>query len=198
MRTEEFDYHLPEHAIAQRPAERGRSRLLVLDAEGEARHRHVSDLVDALRPGDLLVVNDTRVIPARLFARRPGGGSTELLLLEKLGPRGWLALARPAKRLRPGTALRLVPEAGDDAPPARAGETAAALGTSPAPAVQATVKAKLADGRVELDFDRELEPHLEELGHVPLPPYIRRPDDPDDRSSYQTVYARHDGSAAAP
>ncbi len=118
LRTADFDFELPESAIAQRPVERGRSRLLVVDApEDSGRHRQIGDLPSILRPGDLLVVNDTRVLPARMFARRQlrrsGGGQTEpggkieLLLVEKHGPRTWDALARPARRLRPGVQLEL-------------------------------------------------------------------------------------------
>ncbi|MCP3959398.1 MAG: tRNA preQ1(34) S-adenosylmethionine ribosyltransferase-isomerase QueA [bacterium] len=175
LRASDFDYRLPESLIAQAPAGRGHSRLLVLDAEGEARHRTVADLPGLLRPGDLLVVNDTRVIPARLFARRrPGGGSVELLLLEKLETSTWEALAKPAKRARTGTVLELDSGLG------------------------AEVEAEGESGRRRLHFSSEVEPHLERLGHVPLPPYIRRGDEAADRASYQTVYARHPGAVAAP
>ncbi|MEM9554405.1 MAG: tRNA preQ1(34) S-adenosylmethionine ribosyltransferase-isomerase QueA [Acidobacteriota bacterium] len=176
MRTDDFDYSLPDDAIAQRPAPRGTSRLLVLDEppDSTARHRRVADLPELLRAGDLLVVNDTRVVPARLFGRRPGGGRAELLLLEKTAPREWQALARPAKRLRPGVRVTI-----DDAP-----ATAEILGR---------------DGEMtRLRFDVEIEPHLDTAGHVPLPPYIQRADDAADRTTYQTVFARHDGAVAAP
>lgn len=180
MQTRDFDYSLPESAIAQRPAERGTSRLLVLDAEGEARHRRVADLPGLLRPGDLLVVNDTRVIPARLFARRlPGGGKMELLLTEKLAGEEWLALARPGRRAHPGTRLEIDGELG------------------------AEILERRPDGQVRLVFSSQgfsspIEPHLERLGHVPLPPYIHRPDDRADLGDYQTVFARHPGAIAAP
>ena len=108
MLTSDFDYHLPDEAIAQRPLPRGDSRLLVLDGAGEERHRRVRDLPRLLRPGDLLVVNDTRVIPARLFARRrPGGGKVELLLVDKVGEREWDVLVKPGRKARPGTVLDL-------------------------------------------------------------------------------------------
>jgi len=176
MRTSDFDYELPEKAIAQRPAAPGESRLLVLDAEGEERHRRVVDLPELLEPGDLLVVNDTRVIPARLPARRwPGGGKAELLLLEKLSEREWLALGRPGRRLRPGALLEL-------------GE--GELG--------AEIVERGEGGRMRVRFAEEVEPHLENLGHVPLPPYIRRGDDAADRHDYQTVFAREPGAVAAP
>ncbi|MEM7582975.1 MAG: tRNA preQ1(34) S-adenosylmethionine ribosyltransferase-isomerase QueA [Acidobacteriota bacterium] len=175
-RTSDFDYQLPEALIAQRPVERGRSRLLVVDAEAGARHRSVADLPQLLRPGDLLIVNDTRVIPARMFARRrPGGGRVELLLVEKSGPREWEVLAKPARRLRTGSTLELAD-----------GE------------LIAEVVAVGDDGRRRLRFDSDIEPHLERCGHVPLPPYIRRDDASDDRQRYQTIFARQPGAIAAP
>ncbi len=175
LRLADFDYPLPAGAIAQHPAPRGESRLLVLDREGAGRHRRVRDLPALLRPGDLLVVNDTRVIPARLFARRVGGGGrVELLLVERVGAAEWEALAGPGRRARPGTQLELAP-----------GLTAEVVSTAPT-------------GRRLLRFSEPIEPHLERLGHVPLPPYIQRADEPADRERYQTVYARHPGAVAAP
>ncbi len=175
LKTSDFDYALPASAIAQRPVERGRSRLLVVGAEGEDRHRTVADLPQLLRPGDLLVVNDTRVLAARLHARRlPAGGRIELLLVEKTGERTWEVLAKPARRLRPGTELEL--EGGLAAEVAGAGE----------------------GGQRRVRFASEIEPYLERFGHVPLPPYIRRGDEDEDRTSYQTVFARHPGAVAAP
>jgi S-adenosylmethionine:tRNA ribosyltransferase-isomerase len=187
MLVRDFDFHLPDDLIAQEPAPRGTSRLLVLDAEGEARHRRVGDLPDLLRPGDLLVVNDTRVIPARLFGRRvleegESGGRIELLLIEPRGGAGrndsgaleWEVLARPGRKLRPGARVRF-----DD------GLEAEALGAA-------------GDGRHVVRFSEPVEPHLERLGHVPLPPYIKRPDRPEDRERYQTVFARRAGAIAAP
>jgi S-adenosylmethionine:tRNA ribosyltransferase-isomerase len=171
----DFDYHLPADRIAQRALPRGESRLLVLDAAGEARHRRVADLPALLRPGDLLVVNDTRVIPARLFARRqPGGARIELLLAERHGAIEWDCLARPGRKARPGALLEL------------------------APGLTARVVAKREDGRHRVVFSQPIEPHLEQLGHVPLPPYIARPDDATDRERYQTVYAERPGAVAAP
>ena len=175
-RTSDFDYELPASAIAQRPVARGRSRLLVVDSrQDRERHRFIGDLPEVLRPGDLLVVNDTRVLPARVFARRlPGGGKVELLLVEKLEPRTWEALVRPARRARPGVELEL-----------EGGLGAEVIGDGDG-------------GRRRLRFASEIEPHLERFGHVPLPPYIRRGDEAADRDRYQTVFARHDGSIAAP
>ena len=185
-RTSDFDFDLPESAIAQRPGERGQSRLLVVGAPRAAdRHRSISELPEILRPDDLLVVNDTRVLPARIFARRqiPAredssrselGGRIELLLVEKFGLRTWEALARPARRLRPGGMLEL--EGGLEAEVTAIGE----------------------GGRRRLRFTSEVEPHLERFGHMPLPPYIQRGDEAADRETYQTVYARHPGAIAAP
>lgn len=174
MLTSDFDYDLPEESIAQEPAPRGESRLLVLDAEGPDRHRRVRDLPGLLRAGDLLVLNDTRVIPARLFGVREGsgGGRMEILLIEKTGDREWEALVRPGRRARPGTVLRFEE-------------------------LTAEVVDKRED-RYRLRFHEPVEPYLERLGHVPLPPYIRRPDREADRERYQTVYARNPGAVAAP
>ena len=175
MLTRDFDYELPAASIAQEPAPRGESRLLVLDRDGPERHARVRDLPRLLRPGDLLVLNDTRVIPARLFGRRIGGGGRmELLLVERTGEREWNALVKPGKRARPGTAIEL------------------------APGLTAEVIDKDEEGRYRLRFSEPVEPHLERLGHVPLPPYIHRPDTPEDRERYQTVYARSPGAIAAP
>ena len=175
MLTRDFDYHLPAASIAQEPVPRGESRLLVLDRSGPERHAQVLDLPRLLRPGDLLVLNDTRVIPARLFGRRAGGGGRmELLLVERASEREWEALVKPGKRARPGTAIEL------------------------APGLTAEVVEKGEEGRCRLRFSESVEPHLERLGHVPLPPYIHRPDVPEDRERYQTVYARSPGAIAAP
>lgn len=185
MRVDDFDFELPASAIAQEAAPRGTSRLLRLDERGPARHANIRDLPDILRRGDLLVLNDTKVIPARLFARRlpagrvategtEAGGRVELLLVEKLGPRRWHCLAKPGRKARVGTRLLLGPE------------------------LEAVVVAKEEDGRHTLDFSVEIEPHLEALGHVPLPPYIDRADRAEDRARYQTVWAREPGAIAAP
>mgnify|MGYP003137804589 CR=1 FL=1 len=179
MRLEDFDYRLPDDRIAQSPIEpRDAARLLVDRGSAAPEHRHVHDLPDVLRPGDLLVVNETRVIPARLALRRATGGAAEVLLLEPLdGARlVWEALVRPAKRLRPGEMLRS--DAGVDV--VEIGERTAAGDT---------FTVRLAGSVDSLDL-------LEEYGEMPLPPYItRRLDDPE---RYQTVYAREPGSAAAP
>jgi S-adenosylmethionine:tRNA ribosyltransferase-isomerase len=182
MLVRDFDFELPESAIAQEAAPRGESRLLRLDAAASERHARIGDLPAILRPGDLMLFNDTRVIPARLFARRmaadrrggEGGGIVELLLVEKLAPCRWHCLAKPGRRARVGTRLRLGPE------------------------LEAVVVAKEEDGRHTLDFSSAVEPHLDTLGHVPLPPYIARGDRPEDRARYQTVWAREPGAIAAP
>lgn len=195
MLTRDFDYPLPAAAIAQRPAPRGASRLLVLDREGEERHRRIADLPALLRPGDLLVVNDTRVLPARLYGRVTGGESrasreVELLLVERQDEREWEVLARPGKRARPGAMVEISERAGigDE------GQGAGGLGSG----IFAEVVALAGDGRRRVRFSEPIEPHLDRLGHVPLPPYIHRPDQPTDRERYQTVYARRPGAIAAP
>ena len=175
MLVRDFDFELPDGLIAQEAAPRGESRLLVLDALGDGRHRRVSDLPALLRPGDLLVVNDTRVLPASLFARRqPGGGRVELLLAERHGDRDWDALLKPGRRARPGTVLDL------------------------APGLSGEVVSRGDDGRFRVRFSAPVEPWLERLGHVPLPPYIKRPDEAADRERYQTVWAAGPGAIAAP
>ncbi len=179
LRVDDFDYELPPDRIAQYPAERrDASRLLELRRDtGEVTHRRFPQIVELLRPGDVLVLNDTRVIPARLKGRRPSGGDLELLLLEPVGGSRWRALARPARWMKKG---RVVEFGGGR--------------------LRATVTATEADGVriVELAHEGELLPLLEEIGRPPLPPYIRREAEPDDRKRYQTVYAREPGAAAAP
>jgi len=234
--TRDFDYSLPAEAIAQQPAPRGASRLLVLDREGEARHRRIAELPALLRPGDLLVVNDTRVLQARLFGRIAGGGpvgtggipaaprEVELLLVERLSEREWEVLARPGRRARPGAVIEISDPrggasaggggeragigagiggavggssgGGEDSAVGAGGPVARA--SSVASGVFAEVVALSGDGRRRVRFSEPIEPHLERLGHVPLPPYIRRPDQPADRERYQTVYARRPGAIAAP
>jgi S-adenosylmethionine:tRNA ribosyltransferase-isomerase len=172
--TSDFDYDLPPASIAQEPAPRGESRLLVLDRAGPERHARVRDLPRLLRSGDLLVLNDTRVIPARLHGRSAGGGKIEILLVEPVGEREWDALVKPGRRARPGARFEI-------------GEGLAA-----------EVVDKREDGRHRLRFSEPIEPHLDRLGHIPLPPYIHRPDTDEDRERYQTVFARQPGAVAAP
>jgi S-adenosylmethionine:tRNA ribosyltransferase-isomerase len=203
MRTSLFDYDLPPELVAQTPIEpRDASRLLVVHrASGAIEHRTFREIGEYLRPGDLLVLNQTRVIPARLTGRKAGtGGRVELLLLRRRDDGSWEALAG-GKGLRPGTVVELAAsdkrqatsskqQAGNDEPEAQSSQRPAA----------ATIRAEIvaeteAGGRV-VRFERPIEPLLGELGEVPLPPYIHEPLANPER--YQTVYARVEGSAAAP
>ncbi len=183
MRLSDFDFHLPEGAIALRPATpRDAARLLVVRAGGGREDRAVRDLPNLLAPGDVLVVNDTRVIPARLSGVRTRGehsSAVEATLHRRLAPDRWSAFMRPGKRLAAGDAVRF-------------GE-----------ALQAIVAAKGDGGEVELAFPyagAALDAAIALTGAMPLPPYIaaKRPEDDRDRADYQTVYAREDGSVAAP
>ena len=174
MKTADFDYYLPEDLIAQHPAEpRDSSRLMVVDrGSGRIEHSEFSRLGEYLKAGDLLVANDTRVIQARLRARRKGtGGRVEFLLLRRLSPGVWQGVGRPGRRMRPGERYD-VEGAG----------------------VEVEVRARDEDGTLTLGVSSE--EGMEEWGETPLPPYIREPlGDPE---RYQTVYARDPGSAAAP
>ncbi len=177
MKTSDFDYHLPPELIAQTPLEpRDSCRLLVLDRRaGSVEHRSFRDLPDYLDPGDVLVMNDSRVLPGRLVGRREAtGGRVELLLLRRVGPRTWRVMAKPARPLRPGVRAR-VPRAGHED-------------------VEVEVLEAEPDGVRVVRLSTE--EGLERWGQVPLPPYIHaRLEDPE---AYQTVYAREPGSAAAP
>ncbi len=177
MKTSDFMYELPEELIAQSPIEpRDHSRLLVYDrAAKTVCHRHFYDITEYLQPGDALVINDTRVIPARLYGVRAGGGACELLLLNQLGPKRWEALVRPGAKLKPGKRV--------------------SIGNG---RLIATVAGEAEGGARVIDFECEgtFEAALDELGEMPLPPYIH--EKLKDKSHYQTVYAREDGSAAAP
>jgi S-adenosylmethionine:tRNA ribosyltransferase-isomerase len=185
MNVAEFDYELPTELIAQRPApHRDRSRLLVLDRRtGALDHRQFDELAELLRPGDLLVVNDTRVVPARLAGRKPTGGRVEALLVERLEGAGchgvWRCLLKASRAPTAGTALEFGKGLRAEVLDREGGEW--------------VVRLECAEGR--------LEDVLERVGQAPLPPYIRRgeegPDD-GDRERYQTVYARHPGAIAAP
>ena len=174
MAVEDFSYHAPEELIAQRPLEsRGASRLLHLPADGGLRDRQFADLPRLLEPGDLLVVNDTAVVPARLFGAKNSGGRVEMLLERFLGRDRALAQLRASRSPRTGQELVF-----------EGGATARVAGRE--------------DAFFVLEFDRELDAHLRLHGHVPLPPYIRRPDRSADHKNYQTVFARHAGAVAAP
>jgi S-adenosylmethionine:tRNA ribosyltransferase-isomerase len=182
LRLSDFDYPLPPEFIAQEPAEpRDSSRLLVLDRKnGEIRHAVFREIGEFLAPGDLLVFNDTRVIPARLNARKQSGGKVEILLLRRLKPQTWEALIG-GKNVRPGVRLELSNTAGQAGPSAP---------------IFAEVIGDLGASRRVLRFSQPLTPQLAALGSTPLPPYIHaKLRDPE---RYQTVYARDPGSAAAP
>ena len=178
MRTDDFDFELPHELIAQHPAPRGTSRLMVLDrTSGLTSHLDFGRLPDILRPDDLLVFNDTRVIPARLYAHRPTGRRFELLLLRRVDGEFWETLVRPSARARAGEHLDLA-DGGVVIPIERRGE-----------------------GRWRVRFDPALDlERLDGLGEMPLPPYILRPEGgaESDRTTYQTVYAANPGAVAAP
>ncbi|MCI0880412.1 MAG: S-adenosylmethionine:tRNA ribosyltransferase-isomerase, partial [Chloroflexi bacterium] len=194
MRTSDFDYHLPQELIAQTPLElRDASRLLVLyRSTGRIEHTRFTNIMDYLRPGDLMVFNQSRVIPARLYGRRADtGGRVELLLLNRESPGVWRALARPGRRLRPGDKVVL------ESPSVRDGDTSPqtlpfVLGGPGGFDIEILSSEEDGIKRVRLTN----EDAIDSLGSVPLPPYIhRRLDDPE---RYQTVYARQPGSVAAP
>jgi S-adenosylmethionine:tRNA ribosyltransferase-isomerase len=184
MRVDAFDFRLPEDRIALRPATpRDSARLLVVAPDGSRSHRRICDLPELLRSGDCLVLNDTRVIHARLRGQRVGRGISEpkieVLLHKRLSSDSFLALARPSRKLAVGDEMRL-------------GRT-----------LKAQVVHRGESGEVELRFafgGAELDAHIAREGEVPLPPYIgsRRAVDEMDRSDYQTIFARRDGSVAAP
>jgi S-adenosylmethionine:tRNA ribosyltransferase-isomerase len=183
MRTDLFDFELPESHIALTPAmPRDASRMLVIPARAPMIDSHARDLVNWLQPGDALVVNDTRVIPAALEGRRIRGDTSANVafnLTKRVSPSSWNAFARPAKRLIVGDRVQF-------------GDTLAA-----------TVSAKLDAGEVELTFDcshTDLDQAIARVGQMPLPPYIslKRPPEASDVASYQTIYAAHDGAVAAP
>jgi len=177
-----YDFDLPQEFIAQQAAEpRDSSRLLVIHRDtGRFEHRVFRDLPDYLRAGDVLVLNQTRVIPARLHARKiPTGGLAEILLIQKLEERRWLALVG-GKRLRVGSKLAVLP-----APP-HTGETG----------IEATVVDLREESQRVIEFNTPIEPHFDEVGEAPLPPYIH--EKLRDPNRYQTVYARTPGSVAAP
>ncbi len=177
MKLSDFMYDLPEERIAQTPVEpRDHSRLMVLHrGTGEIEHRHFYDIVDYIDPGDCLVINETKVIPARLYGERPTGGACEVLLLKQLGPKRWETLVRPGKKLKPGAEVIF----GDGRLKCRVLESTDAGGRV-----------------VEFECEGSFEAALDALGEMPLPPYIH--EKLEDPGRYQTVYAKQDGSAAAP
>ncbi len=195
MRTDDFDYHLPPELIAQTPVEpRDSSRLLVLDrATGRVEHRQFTDILDIIPSGAVLVLNRSRVIPARLFGRRKGtGGRVELLLLRREEEGIWQALGKPGRSLRPGSVIRL--QASGVSDKAGTSDAPTVPGLPASEPVEAEVLSVGDDGirRVRLTA----ETGIDRLGEMPLPPYIhQRLEDPE---RYQTVYSDRPGSAAAP
>lgn len=177
MKTSDFTYDLPEELIAQTPIEkRDASRLMVLNkTTGAIEHRRFYDLPDYLRAGDCLILNDSRVIPARLFGTRPGGGVTEIVLLRDLGDKRWECLCRPGKKTRVGNRI--------------------SFGNGE---LSAEVEAVQDDGNriLRFEYDGIFLEILDRLGQMPLPPYIKT--QLQDKERYQTVYSREPGSAAAP
>jgi len=192
MRTSDFDYDLPSELIAQTPIEpRDSSRLMVMDrTTGALEHRQFTDILEFLRPGDVMVFNQSHVIPARLYGRRADTGSkVEFLLLRRNADGTWQAMARPGRRLRPGVVVE-IEETGDNPPPFRKRGTEG--GFSPGFSIEVTASHE--DGLKTVRLSSE--EGIEAFGHTPLPPYIKgRLDDP---SRYQTVYSRQPGSVAAP
>ena len=177
MKLSDFMYDLPEEKIAQTPVEpRDHSRLMVVHrGDHSVEHKHFYDIIDYLNPGDVLVVNETRVIPARLLGVKPTGSACEILLLKQLAPKRWETLVRPGKKLKPGAQVIF-------------GEGK----------LVATIAETTSDGGRIVDFECEgpMEAALDALGEMPLPPYIH--EKLENRERYQTVYARQEGSAAAP
>ena len=177
MKTTDFDYFLPEHLIAQKPVyPRDSSRLLVYDrAEDKIYHKHFTDIVDFLKEGDLLVRNNTKVLPARMFGVTPFGGKVEVLLLKRFNLTDWEVLVKPGKKANIGARLVIAPNL----------------------SLQVLEKVEQTGGRiVRFEFDGVFEEIIASLGEMPLPPYIK--EKLDDQQRYQTVYAKVDGSAAAP
>lgn len=178
MRTQDFDYKLPPELIAQDPIEpRDSSRLLVIDRRKKKNeHRQFKDFLSFLKAGDCLVVNETKVIPARLLGRKTGSsGQAEILLVNPLADGSWEALVKPGRRLPPGSAVEFTP-----------------------PVLKAVVREKLPNGRrrVEFSYDGDFRVALGKVGLVPLPPYITKP--LRNKERYQTVFAVREGSVAAP
>ncbi len=177
MKTHDFYYDLPEALIAQTPLEkRDNSQLLVMDREtGELRHQHFYDIIDYLQPGDCLVMNDSRVLPARLLGHRPTGGAVEVLLLRDLGDKCWECLCKPGRKMQVGSEV--------------------IFGNGE---LTATVREVKEDGNriVEFHYAGIFLEVLERLGKMPLPPYIKA--ELQDQERYQTVYSKTVGSAAAP
>ncbi|MBQ4596061.1 MAG: tRNA preQ1(34) S-adenosylmethionine ribosyltransferase-isomerase QueA, partial [Firmicutes bacterium] len=181
MRIDEFDYNLPEELIAQKPADkRDSSRLLVVHRNDHTlEHKHFFDIIDYLHEGDCLILNNSKVLPARLFGIKEGtGAKIEFLLIKRIEGDIWETMVRPGKRMKPGDSVVFCEE----------------------PLLKATVKDYGPDGTriVEFEYEGIFMERLEEVGSMPLPPYIERSSEEDDKDRYQTVYCQEEGSVAAP
>jgi S-adenosylmethionine:tRNA ribosyltransferase-isomerase len=213
MLVSDFDFHLPEELIAQEPPpERGGARMLTLDrTTGAVANRHFSDLPSLLREGDVLVLNDSRVLPARLYAERAGvrqqpghePAQIEVLLTEQQSAWEWKALVRPGKKIQRGARLLFRPASSLVGPAPDSSAHPAPPNAAPEsrlPLLSAEVTAHGEFGERTLRFDPvpDFYAALDRLGHMPLPPYIHRDDSQADHERYQTVYARERGSVAAP
>lgn len=181
MHINDFDYELPKELIAQTPAEkRDSSRLLVVHREtGEVEHKHFYDIIDYLKPTDCLVLNNSKVLPARLFGVKEGtGAKVEFLLIKRIEGDTWETMVKPGKRLKVGDSVSFSDEK----------------------LFRAVIKDYGEDGTriVEFEYEGIFLERLEELGQMPLPPYIERENNKDDRDRYQTVYCKNEGSVAAP
>jgi len=181
MRIDDFDYHLPDELIAQKPADkRDGSRLLVVHREsGQTEHRHFYDIIDYLNEGDCLVLNNSKVLPARMYGVKEGtGAKIEFLLIKRIEGDKWETMVRPGKRLKPGDSVLFCES----------------------PLFRAHIRDYGPDGTriVEFEYEGIFMERLEEIGSMPLPPYIERASDTADKDRYQTVYSREEGSVAAP
>lgn len=205
MKLEDFDYDLPEELIAQSPLEqRDGCRLMILDRrEKTVEHRHFYDILDYVNPGDCLVLNDSRVIPARMYGIKEGTGAhIELLLIKRIEGDRWECMVRPGKRLHDGDTVILAGRT-ETVP---AGEEAPECGHTLVNGIDRRFCARILGFHdkengtrlVEFEYDGIFMERLEEIGSMPLPPYITRAANEDDKEMYQTVYSRIDGSVAAP
>ena len=205
MRIEDFDYILPEELIAQTPLEqRDSCRLMVLDrSKKTVEHRRFYDILDYVNPGDCLVLNDSRVIPARMHGIKEGTGAhIELLLIKRIEGNRWECLVRPGKRLHEGDTVIL----GGRTDTVPAGSEPLEDGITLVNGIERDFRAHVlgihdpdnATRLIEFEYDGIFMERLEEIGSMPLPPYISRPAEDSDKEMYQTVYSRIDGSVAAP
>ena len=181
MKISDFDYYLPEELIAQKPADRRDcSRLLVVHRDTDKiEHRHFYDIIDYLKAGDCLVLNNSKVLPARLYGvKEKTGAKVEFLLIKRIEGDTWETMVRPGRKLKPGDIVVFSQE----------------------PLLKATIKDFGADGTriADFEYDGVFMERLEEIGSMPLPPYIERSSDSNDKDRYQTVYCREEGSVAAP